>query len=324
MIFMLKYFLLLYSLVLSQASFAQKKEFEGSITYRNEVRSKVPELTDQLLKKLMAGGDSTTVFVKNGNFLWQTSLKTVYYRKDEEKVFTRYKGIDTLFYTAYEDDTSSTPDINLTAREHNIIGFTCKEIRLSFPDQTTTYRYAEELYTNPEHTRNLKHRHYNLYAGQTKSIWLSNEQDHKMAWMLHQATSIYEQTIPDSFFKLPQLPIVKEIFSIKRLLILPQFALAEGWQQYLRANLKTSLTNKYLKLQKGQERTEQTILVSFLVTENGQVAEIEVKNKDSVHPKLAGEAIRVIANSNWRPATVLGDPIKYRIMQPVSFVLTRD
>ncbi len=77
----------------------------------------------------------------------------------------------------------------------------------------------------------------------------------------------------------------------------------QGWMNYLQNNLNTRLGNKYIKIPKGELTARQTAKVSFIVSKNGDITDIEVTNKDSIHPKLAEEAIRVIKEGpKWTPA----------------------
>ena len=77
----------------------------------------------------------------------------------------------------------------------------------------------------------------------------------------------------------------------------------QGWIEYLQKNLNTKLGNKYINIPKGEKSARQTVKMSFLVTKDGDITDIEVTNKDSIHPKLAEEAIRVIKNGpKWIPA----------------------
>lgn len=64
---------------------------------------------------------------------------------------------------------------------------------------------------------------------------------------------------------------------------------------------------------------EQTAQVSFSVLENGDVSNIRVINKEKVHPELVSEAMRLIQNSQWQPATMLGKKIDFPLTQPIVF-----
>jgi TonB family protein len=66
------------------------------------------------------------------------------------------------------------------------------------------------------------------------------------------------------------------------------------------------------------------VQVKFSVGKDGGVSNIQVLNKNDVHPKLAEEAVRVIQESSrWIPAQFYGQKINGAVRQPVVFKVTR-
>jgi hypothetical protein len=49
-------------------AFAQQKNFEGIIVYRQIVKSKLPGVGDEAFKNYLLTGDSVVVYIKNGNY----------------------------------------------------------------------------------------------------------------------------------------------------------------------------------------------------------------------------------------------------------------
>src|ERR1700730_4355768 len=85
----------------------------------------------------------------------------------------------------------------------------------------------------------------------------------------------------------------------------------KAWNIYLKNNLNESVAAKYVKLSKGHDTASERVIVSFVVSEDGNISNIGVLNKDQVNSKLAGEAIRVIRESpRWIPATIYGEKVK--------------
>jgi TonB family protein len=97
-----------------------------------------------------------------------------------------------------------------------------------------------------------------------------------------------------------------------------------AWNIYLKNNLNESVAAKYVKLSKGQDTASERVIVSFVVSEDGNISNIRVQNKDEVNSKLAGEAIRVIREfPRWIPATIYGEKVKFTVNQPIVFAVTR-
>jgi hypothetical protein len=76
-----------------------------------------------------------------------------------------------------------------------------------------------------------------------------------------------------------------------------------GWAKYLQANLNADLGSKTIKVPKGQTSAKVSVLVSFIVDEEGNISDISVDNAKDVPAKLAKEAMRVIKEGpRWIPA----------------------
>ena len=123
---------------------------------------------------------------------------------------------------------------------------------------------------------------------------------------------------------LPQQPDTSSM-EFRTVLITAEFPGGEkAWIKYLRANLHTSIADKAIKLQKHQQDSIQTIIVSFLVDTLGNITDPKVINSDQVSPLLADEAIRVIAKGpRWKPAVQNGRLVIYKQHQAISFQVTR-
>jgi hypothetical protein len=80
----------------------------------------------------------------------------------------------------------------------------------------------------------------------------------------------------------------------------------KGWTAYLEKNLNRDLGSKYIKIRKGDTLVKQTVVVTFTVQPSGLISDVAaeppVKGED-LHPKIAAEAIRVVAEGpRWEPA----------------------
>ncbi len=66
-----------------------------------------------------------------------------------------------------------------------------------------------------------------------------------------------------------------------------------------------------------QEGTEGTVVISFIVTEAGDVTDVRIK--ESVSPEIDREALRLFSRLLWEPATRMGQPVATINEFPIRF-----
>ncbi|MES2371237.1 MAG: hypothetical protein V4557_01575 [Bacteroidota bacterium] len=80
----------------------------------------------------------------------------------------------------------------------------------------------------------------------------------------------------------------------------------KGWTAYLEKNLNRDLGAKYIKVRKGDTLVKQTVILTFTVQPSGLVSDVAAEPSAKgaeLHPKIAAEAIRVVAEGpRWEPA----------------------
>lgn len=301
---------------------AQKKEFEGILTYKVDVKSKKPEFSDKYWKNILGAGDNVTVQVKQGNYLRQSGMVTEYHNPKQEKVYMKFEGIDTLFYQDYSSDSSTLINISKSNETKKIAGYDCNAITIKTSSATRQYYYAPLLYSNPVYDKNNKISRFDIYISETSSIYLSESSEYESFTYSEFCTSVEQKSLNESAFKLPEFPIVK--FNYEYLLKPPEFNRSGGWIKYLQANLKKELGAKYVKIPKGQDEAMVTVIVQFIVSRTGEVKDVKAINKQEVHPRLAEEAIRVVSESGrWKPATYLNEKIDQVMKQPITFAVSK-
>lgn len=297
---------------------AQQQDFEGTISYTVETTSKVPGVSDQVWKTMLAQGNKLEVTIKKGNIRHSTGYVEEYYIQQKQRAYLKFKSIDTLYYLDYAADTSQVTNIEKPVDQKKIAGIDCKALVLTTARTVTTYFYAPSLYLNPEYNKDNKIGHFDVFARETGSVWLGYTEESKSYTLTHQCTAIKQTAVDDAVFNLPALPEKK--FTYEAISVPARFAGSGGWNKYLQNNLKIDLAGKYLKIPRDQNSAKQTVIVDFLVDEQGQISQVQAVNKKEVHPKLAEEAVRVVAESpRWKPATVLGTKIPQQVTQPVVF-----
>ena len=302
---------------------AQQKDFEGSIAYHVNFTSKVEGVSALAWKNLMFSGDSLIMVFKGANAVGTTGSITYYYRPDKQKLYMKIKGIDTLFYLDYHSDTTTVKSITKNADQKKVAGYNCKSITMVTGMHTMKYFYAPDLYRNPDYDKDYKIGGGDVLSREIASIWLEGFERFNYFDIQQTCYRVQPSAVNDNIFILPDLP--EKVFSMSSIKKEAQFPGKEnGWIRYIQTNLKGELAAKYVKIPKGETTALQTVVVDFMISDQGLPVNIIVLNKDEVHSKLAAEAVRVIAESPvWKPATVLGGKTIFHGTQSITFQATK-
>jgi len=302
----------------ANALLAQQKNYEGTLTYSVETKSKVPGVSDQVWKTMLGLGEKLEVTIKGGNIRRTTSYGDEYYIQQKQRVYLKFKGIDTLYFLDYAADTSQVIRIEKPADQKDIAGIDCKALIITKANSVSKYFYAPSLYLDPAFNKDNKIGRFDVFAHETSSVWLGHTEESRSYTLTHLCTAIKQTTIDDAVFNLPVLPEKK--FTYEAVSSPARFAGSGGWNKYLQVNLNSEVATKYLKIPRDQNSATQTVIVDFFVDEQGQISNVQALNKKEVHPKLAEEAIRVVTESpRWKPATAFNTKIPQRVTQPVVF-----
>jgi len=303
---------------------AQQKYFEGTIVYRVSIKSKINNVDDQFIHKILATGDFITVYFKNGHYRHNTGLSEIYFNPNEKKCYYKFRKLDTLYFMDYATDSNRITDIIKTDSLFNVNNIGCKAITIKTIKSTKRFYYSTALIEDPEYDKDNTLGQFNVFSRETGGcIYLWARFDYGYGTQTDSCIRIEQKNIDDHVFELPSLPIRK--FSEETLRTAARFQQAgDGWQKYLMANLDSRVSLKYLKLPKGQPEIAQSVIVAFVVNEDGTISNIQVINKKEVHPKLAEEAIRVLRESpRWIPATIYGEKIMSPSQEKIVFKLTQ-
>ena len=307
----------LFFFLFSATAFAQQPEFEGKLVYKTTLHSRNNNFPAGTLQRLLFVADSLSVYVKNGNYRRSSIITDEFYIPKDQKVYIRFKGIDTLFYRDYADDTSAVQIARKEMDTKRIAGFDCSAFVLATTGDTSRYLYASQLYANPEHTKNLLISHQNIIDEQTRSIWLESESKTTNYVLTNTCIRVQEEKVDDQIFALPMLPVSK--FEISSVFKMPTFAGNGTWASYFQKNVDAKVLTSFLKVKKKETFAEQEVKVAFLVSKRGEILNVRVVNEEKIHPRLKEEAIRLVQASKWRPATVINEKVDFPMMQPIFF-----
>lgn len=308
----------LLSIVLFASVYCQQKDFEGTITYTIDVKSKVQGVSDKAWRTLLLLGDSVTVQIKHGDCRRTSSAGDMYFISKDQKVYLKFKGIDTVFYLDYLSDSTPVTNVSRSNEGKMIAGLKCRSLTVQAGYTSRKYYYSPLLYMNPEYGKNNTISRFDVFVKETSSLFLACHEETAKYWYEENCSSLQPGIIDQDVFIIPDLP--KKLF-VPDVLYQPAKLLLEGgWPKYLQDNLNAKLAQKYVDKPSGKDPAIQTVNVAFIVNEEGRVLDVNVLNKESVHPALVREAIRVVTKSpTWEPATLLGVKTLYTCVQPISF-----
>jgi hypothetical protein len=298
--------------------------FQGSCAYRVTVKSKVEDLSDKDIHKVLAIGDLLTVTIKNGNYKLSTEFADTYILKDDRKEYIKFRRIDTVFYLDFDSDTDRVTGVVRSNSIFTIGGYACKGITIETSKVAREYRYSTAIRTNPEDDRYDMLGQAELYATETGGglkLWIRT--DYPYAVEVDSCIRLERRRVSDAVFRLPDLPI-SALFGARRIFF-PRFPGGDSaWRAFVGSVVNPRLAERYVKIPKGEKEAWQTVILEFAVAEDGTVSGVRVVNPNEVDPKLAEEAIRVMKMSpRWVPATFYGEAVKWTCQQGIEFDVGR-
>ena len=304
----------------AQAQPVRPAFFQGKLIYQVSVTSRVDDLSDKDAHKVLTIGDVLTVTMKDGNYKLSTEYADTYVIKNDRKEYIKFRKIDTVFYLDFDSDTADVTGIIKNNAVVSIGGHPCKGITIETSKLARQYFYSTQLYTNPEDDRHNTIAQADVYAHETGGalrLWTRTE--YPYATETDSCIGIERQPVNDRVFRLPDLPI-SALFSAPRI-IFPRYPGGDqAWQDFLDSTLNSKLAERYVKVPKGEKEAWQTVIVEFVVAEDGSLSNFHVTNPEEVNAKLADEAVRVMQLSRkWLPATFYGEKVKWTYQQGVEF-----
>ena len=119
----MKVILLGVGIFLSVPLFSQSGNFEGVITYKVDVTAKGEETSNSVMMTILATGNTMTDYIKNGNYHQSSGVCETYYIRADQKIYLKFRNLDTLYFLNYDYDTASVLSISRSAIKKNIVGF---------------------------------------------------------------------------------------------------------------------------------------------------------------------------------------------------------
>ncbi len=146
---------------------ATSEFFQGTCVYRVSARSKVEDLNDKDIHKVLAVGDVLTVTIKDGNYKLSTEYADTYIIKNDRKEYIKFRRIDTVFYLDFDSDTDRVTGVVRNNAVLAVGGYPCKGVTIETSKVSRQYYYSTTLRTNPEDDNYDMLAQAELYATET-------------------------------------------------------------------------------------------------------------------------------------------------------------
>jgi hypothetical protein len=294
--------------------------FEGSCVYRVAVQSKVEDLNDRDIHKVLTVGNLLTVTMKGGNYKFSTEYADTYIIKADRKEYIKFRKIDTVFYLNFDADTDRVTGIVRSNSIVTIGGYPCKGITIETSKVSRQYYYSTTLRTNPEddnYDMLGQAEQYSEETGGALKLWIRT--DYPYAIEVDSCIRVERRRVGDGVFRLPDLPI-SALFGAPRILF-PRFPGGDSaWKAWVASEVNPRLAKRYVTVPKGETEAWQTVILEFAVAEDGTVSDVRVANPNEVNPRLAEEAMRVMRLSpKWVAATFYGEKVKWTCQEGIEF-----
>jgi hypothetical protein len=205
----MKPILALFLILLCLTAVAQN--FEGKVNYQNTFKSKIPNVTDDMLTQMMGasleytqkGGDYKTT--SNGTFLlWQ-----LYVQKDN-KLYTKFANSNSIFWNDGAENKDEVLKTEINKKAVEILGHKCDELILTCKSGVQKYYFTSKFKLDPKLFENHKFGNFYDYVLKSKAVPLKITIDNVQFTMESVATSVETQKIDDELFQLPEGAVLEK------------------------------------------------------------------------------------------------------------------
>lgn len=196
------------AILIVSVSCNERKSFEGTIHFTQSIKASSPAIADSLRTNF---GDTITAYIKEGNYHQRyknaASITDIYYSSKDNNWYIKKNNIDTLFFVSCANKFGEKLiGISKQKTETPILNYKCNQLIVKTSSGEFTYYYCPELYINPNYFARHKFQFYDLYATESKSVYLGLNLALKESTIDIKAFSIDKTPLPDSVFQLPALP----------------------------------------------------------------------------------------------------------------------
>jgi hypothetical protein len=183
-------------------SFGQN--FEGKIVYRNSIKSKLPNVTDEQFTSML--GSKQEYFIKEGDYKSITNGSFVqwqlYINKDN-KLYNKMANSEALLWNDGAVNTDEVLKSELHKDMTEILGYKCDELVLTCKSGVQKYYFSPQLSIDPTLFENHKFGNWYEYVSRAKSHSLKVVTENAQFILENVATEVKPMKLEKAFFALP-------------------------------------------------------------------------------------------------------------------------
>lgn len=199
----MKTLLFLFATCFVATSFGQN--FEGKIVYKNAIKSKLPNVTDEQFTSML--GSRQDYFIKDGNYKSVTNGSFVQwqlYNNINNKLYSKMSNAEAVLW----NDAAINNDEVLKSEMHNnvtgILGYICDELILTCKSGVQKYYFNSKLSVDPKLFVNHKYGNWYEYIVISKSLPLKAIIENAQFILESIATEITPLKLDKSLFELQE------------------------------------------------------------------------------------------------------------------------
>ncbi|MBA3899992.1 MAG: hypothetical protein H0X62_07250 [Bacteroidetes bacterium] len=185
-------------------SCTQSQQFEGKIVYKNSIKSKLPNMSDERFEEMM--GINMEYRIKNGYYKSVTDGKLVQwqlYNHGKNRIYTKMSNSESVLWNdcAVMMDEVLKTEINKGVME--ILGYECDELILTCKSGVQKYYYNPVLAVNPDDYKNHHYANWSAFTEKSNSFPLKMIIENDQFVLTTIATKISPEKIDKKIFELP-------------------------------------------------------------------------------------------------------------------------
>lgn len=196
--------ILLFALALFSSIVIFGQSFEGEIIYRNSLKSKNPQMTDEQWTQMM--GSKQVYFIKQGNYKSETNgtmSQWQIYNNKENKVYTKMSNSEIVLWNDASVISDEITKSEIIKNAETILGYPCDELILTCKSGIQKYYYSSKLPVDIKLFENHKYGNWYDFLKNSKSLALKTVIETPQFTMETIATEVKPMKLDDRIFMLP-------------------------------------------------------------------------------------------------------------------------
>jgi hypothetical protein len=194
----------LFALLLITASVSYGQNFEGKVIYKNDYKSKIPNVPDAQLSAKM--GTTLEYFFKEGNYKSSTNgtfLQWQLYVNKDNKLYSKMSNSATLLWNDGAANTDEVTDVQINKDATEILGFKCDELILTCKSGVQKYYYNSKIKVDPKLFEKHKFGNWSEVISRTNALPIKMIIINPQFSVESLATEIVSMKLHDKMFELP-------------------------------------------------------------------------------------------------------------------------